>query len=223
MAERPDLIAGSNHEKPMASQNQQIRVVLFDVGGVLVEVSGVPTMLAWMGNRITPEELWRMWLTSPVVRAFETGRTTPDVFADQLIAEMALPVGPETLLEEFTRFTQGLLPGALELVGRVPRRYTRATLCNTNSLQWPRLMKDMRRAEAFDHHFASHLMGKIKPDEEVFHHVTRTLHCAPGEILFLDDNQLNVEAAKRVGLRAVQVVGVGAAERALAEAGVFES
>jgi hypothetical protein len=47
---------------------------------------------------------------------------------------MALPVGTETLLEEFTRFTQGLLPGALELVGRVPRRYTRAPLSNTNSL-----------------------------------------------------------------------------------------
>jgi hypothetical protein len=38
----------------MASENQEIRVVLFDVGGVLVEVSGVPTMLAGMGNRISP-------------------------------------------------------------------------------------------------------------------------------------------------------------------------
>jgi len=207
----------------MASENSQIRVLLFDVGGVLVEVSGVPTMLGWMGNRVSPDELWRMWLSSPVVRAFETGRITPEVFAPQLIAEMGLPVGPVTLLEEFTRFTQGLLPGALELVGRVPRRYTRATLSNSNSLQWPRLMKDMQLAEAFDHHFASHLMGRIKPDEEVFHHVTRSLHCAPGEILFLDDNHLNVEAAKRVGMKAAQVQGVAAAERALVEAGVFEN
>jgi putative hydrolase of the HAD superfamily len=207
----------------MVPQNHPLRVVLFDVGGVLVEVSGVSTMLGWMGNRITPAELWRMWLRSPVVRAFETGRTTPDVFADQLIAEMNLPVGADTLLEQFTRFTQVLLPGALELVDRVPRRYTRATLCNTNSLQWPRLMKDRRLAEAFDHHFASHLMGKIKPDEEAFHHVLGTLHCAPDEVLFLDDNQLNVEAAQRVGIRATLVKGVGAAERALAEAGVFEN
>jgi FMN phosphatase YigB (HAD superfamily) len=206
----------------MASQNHPIRVVLFDVGGVLVEVSGVSTMLAWMGNRISPEELWRMWLSSPVVRAFETGQTTPEVFAHQLIAEMALPVGADTLLEEFTRWTTGVFPGALELVGRVPRRYTRATLCNSNALQWPRLMKDMRLAEAFDHHFASHLMGKIKPDEEVFHHVTRSLNCAPGEILFLDDNQLNIAAAKRVGMKATRVKGVAAAERALAEAGVLE-
>jgi putative hydrolase of the HAD superfamily len=161
-----------------------------------------------------------MWLTSPVVRAFETGRTAPEMFADQLIAEMALPVGRERLLQEFTRWTLGLFPGALDLVGRIPPQYTRAILCNSNALYWPHLMKDMRLAEAFDHHFASHLIGKIKPDEDVFHHVTDALDCAAAEILFLDDNQLNTEAAIRVGMKAVQVRGVAEAERVLVNAGV---
>jgi putative hydrolase of the HAD superfamily len=204
----------------MTVLKKQIRVVLFDVGGVLVELTGVPTMLAWMNNRVSREELWRMWLTSPVVRAFETGRTPPEVFADQLIAEMTLPVSRDRLLEEFTLWGLALLPGALDLVGRVPRRYTRATLCNSNALHWPRLMNDMRLAEAFDHHFASHLIGKIKPDAEAFHHVTDALDCAAAEILFLDDNQLNIEAATRVGMQAVQVRGVAEAERVLTEAGI---
>lgn len=207
----------------MEVQKSQIRIVLFDVGGVLVELPGVPTMLAWMGNRISQDELSRMWLASPVVRAFETGRATPEVFADQLIAEMALPVGRDQLLDEFTHWTLGPLPGALDLVGRIPRRYTRAMLCNSNVLHWPRLMKDMRLAEVFDHHFASHLMGKIKPDEEAFHHVTDTLDCAAAEVLFLDDNQLNVDAAKSVGMKAVQVRGVMEAERFLVDVGVMEN
>ncbi len=206
----------------MAVQKNQIRVVLFDVGGVLVELSHVPTMLAWMGNRVSPEELWRMWLTSPVVRAFETGRSTPDVFADRLIAEMALPIGRDQFLDEFTRWTLGLFPGALDLVGRVPRSYTLATLCNSNAVHWPRLMKDMRLAEVFDHHFPSHLTGKIKPDAEAFHLVTDALDCAAAEVLFLDDNQLNVEAAKRVGMNAVQVRGITEAERVLVGVGVIE-
>jgi putative hydrolase of the HAD superfamily len=207
----------------MKPRDNRIRVVLFDVGGVLVELSGVPSMLAWMGNRVSPEELWRMWLTSPVVRAFETGRTAPETFADQLIAEMALPVERDQLLHDFERWAVGPFPGALDLVGRVPRRYTRATLCNSNALHWPRLMKDTRLAEAFDHHFVSHLVGRIKPDEDAFHYVTETLNCAANEILFLDDNQLNVEAAKKIGMSAVQVKGVAAAEEALVEAGVMES
>jgi glucose-1-phosphatase len=145
-----------------------VRVVLFELGGVLVELAGVPTMLSWMNNRVSPQELWRMWLTSPVVRAFETGRTTPESFAGEL-------------------------------------------------------MEDMRLAEAFDHHFASHLIGKIKPDEEVFHHVTETLHCAAEEVLFLDDNLLNVETASKVGMNAVRTQGLAAAERVLIEAGVIEN
>lgn len=202
-------------------QANPIRVVLFDLGGVLVELNGVPTMLAWMQDRLSPDELFRMWLASPAVRAFETGKIDSEAFADALIAEMALPVGREELLEQFVRWILGLFPGALDLVGRVPRRYTRATLSNTNALHWPRLMQDMHLAGAFDHHFASHLMGKIKPDEEVFHHVTQSLGCRPEGILFLDDNQLNVDSARKVGLNAVRTKGVAQAERALIDAGII--
>jgi glucose-1-phosphatase len=201
----------------------QIRVVLFDLGGVLVELAGVPTVLKWMDNRISPEELWKMWLQSPAVRAFETGRTDAGSFADDLIAEMALPVVREKLIEEFKLWPRGLFPGALEMVKHIPPRYTRATLSNSNALHWPRLMKELQLAEAFDQHFASHLIGKIKPDEEAFHHVTHSLRCAAEEILFLDDNKLNVDAAARVGMKAIQVKGVAAAERALREAGVIEN
>ena len=202
-------------------QTGDIRVILFDIGGVLVELTGVPAMLAWMNHRVSPEELWSMWLTSPTVRAFETGRTTPEQFADQLIAEMSLPITSGQLLEEFPRWTLQLHPGALDLVQRIPSRYTRATLCNSNALHWPRLMRDLQLASAFDHHFASHLTGKIKPDEEAFHHVTETLNCAASEVLFLDDNKLNVDAAKRVGMRAAHVKGVVAAERVLVNAGLL--
>ena len=198
-------------------------MVLFDLGGVLVETAGVPTMLGWLANRVSSEELWKMWLESPAVRAFETGLTDADSFAGELIAEMALPVRQEKLIEEFTLWPRGLFPGALELISQIPPQYTRATLSNSNAIHWPRLMEELRLAKAFDQHFASHLIGKIKPDEEVFHHVTYALQCGAEEILFLDDNKLNVEAAAGVGMKAIRVRGVAAAERALRDAGVIEN
>jgi putative hydrolase of the HAD superfamily len=210
-------------ERFAMAHGDHIGVVLFDLGGVLVELSGVSSMLGWMENRISREELLRMWLASPVVRAFETGQVASELFADQLIVEMNLPVGRDELLDEFTRWPTGLFPGALELIGRVPRRYTRATLSNTNALHWPRLMQEMQLAGVFDHYFASHLIGKIKPDEEVFHHVTQELGCKAGEILFLDDSPLNVAAAKRVGINAVQTRGIAEAERILLDNGVIEN
>ena len=202
--------------------HHRIRVVLFDLGGVLVELSGVPTMLRWLDNRVSSEELWKMWLTSSSVRAFETGRTTPDAFADAVIAEMKLPVKGDQFLEAFTTWPRGLFPGALDLVGKLPPRYMRATLSNSNALHWPRMMQEFELAEAFHYHFASHLTGQIKPDEHAFQHVTESLHCAAEEVLFLDDNHLNVEAARMIGINAVEVQGVADAKRALVGAGVIE-
>jgi len=205
----------------MTTASDSVRVVLFDLGGVLVEMAGVPPLLAWLNHRITVEELWVMWLNSPAVRSFETGQASPEVFAKQLIKEISLPVDEQRFLAEFAGWAKSLFPGALALVRRVSPRYVRATLCNTNMLHWPRLMDEMRLVDAFDHHFASHLIGKIKPDEDAFQHVIDTLKCEPSTILFLDDNRLNVEAAQRLGIKAVQVKGVQGAERALVEAGVL--
>jgi glucose-1-phosphatase len=202
---------------------QEIEVVLFDVGGVLVEMKGVPTMLAWLDNRITVDELWRLWLSSPAVREFETGRIEPNEFADQVIREMSLPVSQEIFLTAFRGWLEGLYPGALELVRSVPGRFRRATLCNTSVLHWPRLMTDFELEHAFHYHFASHVTGRIKPDQEAFRHVVDTLGCKSSAIFFLDDNRLNVEAAKSVGMRAVRVQGPGEARHALNEAGILDS
>jgi len=207
----------------MNTSSDPIRVVLFDLGGVLVELSGVAALLAWMNNRLSAEELFMMWLRSPAVRSFERGQASPKVFAEQLIKEMGLPVEGQQFLTEFTGWAKDLFPGARELVRRVPRSYVRASLCNTNMLHWPRLMDEMMLSDAFDHHFASHLIGKIKPDDDAFQHVMDTLDCRPSEILFLDDNQINVDAAQRLRIHAVQVRGVQEAERALVQAGVIQA
>src|SRR5690349_14418119 len=101
-----------------------IRVILFDVGGVLVELGGISTMLAWVGERMTAEELWEFWLASPVVREFETGGCAPEFFADELIRGMALPVCREDFLAHFAVWPRALLPGALDWSGGC-RRNTR--------------------------------------------------------------------------------------------------
>ena len=200
-----------------------VRVVLFDVGGVLVEPSGVARMLSWMGNTVSAEELWRMWLTSPCVRAFETGRLSPEEFAQQLIADFRLPIGTDQFLEEMTRWSVTLFPGALELIEQIPSRYLRATLCNTNVIHWTYLMRNTGLSGAFPHHFASHLIGKIKPDADAFQHVTKTLGCEPQEVLFLDDNEMNVIGAQSVGMQSVRVRGIPEAESALVDFGVLTS
>ena len=198
-----------------------IRVLLFDLGGVLVEFTGPSRLLGWLHGRLAPEQIWPLWLGSPVVREFERGLVEPHVFADRLIADLGLPLDRRAFLDDFATWPTSLYDGAVELIARIPASYVRATLSNTNVVHWPRLTDELKLGALFDHHFPSHLVGKLKPDREVFLHVTETLGCEPSAILFLDDQPLNVEAARAAGLAAVQVSGVRGAESALIAAGVL--
>lgn len=41
----------------MGFHRNQVRVVLFDVGGVLVELSGLSMLLSWLGHRVTADQV----------------------------------------------------------------------------------------------------------------------------------------------------------------------
>jgi glucose-1-phosphatase len=79
----------------------------------------------------------------------------------------------------------------------------------------------MGLARYFELSFASHLVGMLKPDVEIFQHVVEQLGCPPARILFLDDNQLNVASARVAGMVARRVAGLAEVRAALAELGVL--
>lgn len=206
---------------PRMRSLKDIRVLLFDVGGVLVQLSGVEVMLAWLGPTRTLEEMWWMWLHSAPVRQFETGKIDAIEFASGVISEFGLPVEPQEFLDAFASWPTGLYPGTLEMLARIPRNYRRAILSNSNRLHWPRVKDDMGLGAAFDHHFVSHLTGRIKPDTEAFAQVVESLACTPNEVLFLDDNTINVEAARRFGMQSFRVRGAAELHRVLTDLGIL--
>ncbi len=181
--------------------------IVFDLGGVLVELGGVARMLELLNHRLTVDELWTRWLSSPSVYQFETGRIDADQFALALLAEFELPISPAQFIAEFTNWPKGLYPGTIDLLQALAPQYTLACLTNTNMLHWPRIC-EMQLHPHFAVEFASHQIGLLKPDRAIFQHVIEHLRFAPERTLFLDDNALNVESARSVGISAYRVVGL---------------
>ncbi len=198
----------------------ETEVVLFDLGGVLIELGGVGELSALIGAA-DHEETWRRWLGCPVVRRYERGQCSTEEFCESMIGEWSLSLTPEEFLARFRRWPRGLFPGALELLAELDGRVRRACFSNTNELHWRDQFRDFGFAERLEHHFVSHEMGLVKPDLEAFEHVVRELACAPDRILFLDDNQINIEGARAAGLEARRVRGVVGARAALAERGIL--
>jgi putative hydrolase of the HAD superfamily len=199
-----------------------VDVLLFDLGGVLVEVSGLEVWRAWRGGQRSDEALWAEWLASPAVRRFDSGRIDAARFAQEMIVEFSLSVTEREFLAEFENWIQGLYPGVLQLLSRLRRTHRVACLSNTNELHWSQLMNDMGLRDAFDAHFASHELGEVKPDPRAFELTCNALGTAPERVLFLDDNDINVQAARRTGMHAERVLGVEGARAALQQRGLLD-
>jgi len=200
-----------------------IEVILFDVGGVLVEVAGIDNLRQWTDPASSDEEVWTLWLTSRAARAFERGRIDAPEFARELIAEHGLPVQPEALLDGFPAWIAGVLPGARELLNDVVPGVQVGTLSNSNPAHWPRIMVELGLDIYFDTHFVSHQTGRIKPDPEAFDYAIGELGCRADTILFVDDNQVNVDGAIGAGMRAHLAHGPHEARQILARYGLIKA
>ena len=196
-------------------------VVLFDLGGVLVEVAGVGAMRKLAGVD-SDEELWRRWLSCDWVRAFERGQCSPEEFASGVVGDWQLDIDPREFLTAFAAWPTGPYEGAEDLVEEVAAIGAMlGCLSNTNSLHWDSQFARWPLLQRFDHYFLSFSLAMVKPDREIFDHVASTLDMEPGRVLFLDDNLMNVEGARAAGFQAAQARGVGEARRALTAAGLL--
>ena len=182
--------------------------LVFDLGGVLIELAGIARMLELLDHRLSVDELWARWLAAESVRHFESGRIDAQQFATAVCREFNLAIPADAFLREFTAWPQGPYPGAIALLEDLTSTYTLACLTNTNAAHWPRIAGEMALLPHFAMQFASYELGLLKPDPAIFHHVITQLGLDPARILFLDDNQVNVDSARSVGMTAYRVVGL---------------
>ncbi len=195
-----------------------ITVVLFDMGGVLVELGSLPELL---GSGIDEERFWPRWLSSPAVRRFERGGCSPDEFAAGAVDDLNLTITPETFLFNFARFPRGLFPGAVELVTELSTEVEIGVLSNTNQLHWETQPDAEILQQLVTRPYLSYRLGEVKPDEALYRLVLDDLDRPAGEVLFLDDNQINVDGARRVGMAAEAVKGPDEARTVLGRYGLL--
>ncbi len=193
-------------------------VLLFDLGGVLVEVAPAAHMLASLGLDSDSDAVRRWVSVEPWIR-LEVGEIDGPAFCEQFIAEFALEIEPERVLSEFEAWNLGLFPGAVETLAALRKRHRLAVLSNTNEIHARRLTGDMAIHDHVDTVFFSHLVGMRKPDERIYRHVADELGVDVTDLVFFDDNADNIEAANAIGMRAHQVEGIDMLRERLTDLG----
>jgi HAD superfamily hydrolase (TIGR01509 family) len=187
----------------------QQQIILLDLGGVLVDLADP---VASIGLTMSGEDFWTIWLSSPLVQQFETGRLTASEFVTQFGAELGFRDA-----DEFDRALRSwhlpLFEGAEQALQNLTDSNTIALLSNTNEIHWQHVESQTDVFAEFAKVFLSYETGNAKPHPSAFHDVVAHFDCEPQDIIFFDDNVSNVAAAKAEGLRAVRVQGWSEVER----------
>jgi putative hydrolase of the HAD superfamily len=190
-------------------------VIIFDLGGVLMDFRGPERLAALLGERCD-EELRRKWSSSQWHQAFGLGRCTSEEFAEGAVIEWDLDLSPSEFLREFATWPAGPFEGAVELLQTLHGSIPMACLTDTCPTHWDLHLTKWGLVQYFDWTFASHELGMVKPNPKLYDHVIKTIGVAPGRLLFLDDNIGNVRAARRSGMQAQQVRGIAEVRAVLA-------
>jgi len=191
-----------------ADLRNDIRILLFDLGGVIVTWKGIEGLRDFSGGKMTLEESRLFWLHSDWVRRFERGWCGVSEFIEGVREELGFRVSAERLREAFEGWDKGPMPGAAELLSRLKGHYQLACLSNNEEIHWNRLRREFRVDRFFDRCYLSHLLGMIKPDPEIYQYVIDDLGIEPERILFFDDNPECVEGAREAGMTACQARGI---------------
>lgn len=188
-------------------------MLVLDLGGVLVRLDAArlrPVL------RVGPDAWARWLLTADAPRRFDTGRIAPEAFFEAAVAAVGAPgVTPAAFGGAFYGWVDGWLPGAEALLLRLRARGPVACLSNSNAAHWPKLQA-MGLPGCFDATLLSWQLGVAKPDPALWPLVEARLGVHGADILFVDDNAINLDAARAHGWRALLARGPAELEAALA-------
>ena len=200
---------------------RDIKALLFDLGGVLIDFRGLSEIGTFMPGNPTVAEVKERWIQSPAIGRLERGTISPRDFGDQFVDEWQLRIDASSFLAHFKAWIAGPLPGVDALLAQLRPHFTLACLSNTNAMHWDLILVDHGLGNRLHHAFASHLMGHMKPDPEAYQFVCDDMGLDPDQIVFFDDTEANVSAARAFGFDAHLVDGPRQIEQVLTDVGLL--
>ena len=187
--------------------SRRFDLVVFDLGGVLVKAVD-----SWLDGH----QLAGLPFAPPDAPAFEVRlaemprRDTGSVNSEQYYELFSGASGGVYTVLDAELISDAALIGEYRGIDSVfdmldTAGVESAALSNTNDAHWGRMFPSDNSEPEFPnlarlrHRFASHLLGVLKPDALAYRAVERRTGFASDQILFFDDKQENVEAARRLG------------------------
>jgi len=181
--------------------------LLFDLGGVLLEIDFDRAIGAWAPYSALPADVLRKTFKHDVqYERHERGEITAMEYFGYLATTLQLTASFEQIEQGWNAIYVGEILQTRAMVESMRGVLPCYALTNTNASHmatWSKLFPGV--LGAFDRVFASHQLGLRKPERAAFDRVCALTSTSAGSILFFDDVAENVQAAEDAGLQGVLV------------------
>ncbi len=182
------------------------RLLLLDIGMVLIELNFNPlakTLHSLSG--IAPAQLQEVLTGEGLIQKYETGQIEAAAFHQEVCRRIGADIPWPAFLDAWNSvFDKPLIPD--EVLAAAARKSRLWAISNTNKLHFDYMLRNFTFLRYFEGFVLSHEVGVLKPDAGIFLQALERTQEPASAVLFVDDQEANVRAARDLGIESLQFV-----------------
>lgn len=190
---------------------QKIKNIIFDLGGIFIEISYDKTKVAFGEMGISNfDDLFTQHTASDLFIKLETGDCDPSQFYDAFRKETGTQISDEQIRFAWNAMLGHFPVERIQWLNEIKKRYRIYLFSNTNIIHYDAFQQIYKQAydnQYFDDFFIkayySHELGARKPNQEAFSKLLTLEKLDATDTLFIDDTPSNIEGAQKAGLQTI--------------------
>jgi glucose-1-phosphatase len=191
-------------------QAMKIKNIIFDFGGVLLNVDYQKTQDAFVALGVTNfEEFYSQTNANPLFADLEKGLVPANEFYLAFQKATGLHIDRHLVQQAWCAMLINFRPKSFEFLDKLREKgYKIYLLSNTNAIHFDafhRMFAEQHPHRSFESYFDvpyySHLIHQRKPDAAAYQFVMDAHNMKPEESLFVDDTYKNIPPAEALGMQ----------------------
>jgi epoxide hydrolase-like predicted phosphatase len=193
----------------MAIALNKYKNIIFDLGGVILNIDYLLTAKAFAGLGVTAfDELFSQAKQKELFDVYEKGQISSEEFREEVKKYCKNSPDDKTLDAAWNAILLDLPKARLELLQKIKATHRTFLLSNTNDIHIVAVNNYLQETFGisdlsgyFENTYLSYKVGMRKPDAEIFNLVLEENSLNLHETLFIDDSIQHIESAKNLGIQ----------------------
>ncbi len=182
--------------------------IIFDLGGVLIDLNTQRTVEAFQELSSDPHINWKEVLAHPHLLDYEQGHITDAQFREGVREHLSITASDDQIDDAWNAMILEFPNDRFELIESLAKSFNILLLSNTNEIHLRHVNDKIRKHgynqldDLFTTAYYSQRLKLRKPNVSIYHEVIKRSNLVPSGAIFIDDNLHNVHGAREAGLHA---------------------